>query len=147
MFNVNSDGPPDTLSSINTLMERPIGVKHTFNRFLILWGYCLTPWKRLSKGNLIHREIKKKKKKVCHKPFLNTCHPTHMLFILAAKSPFYAVAPLFNIANFRLEISVLSQTSFILVVSLILEDEMPLSIISMSIIFRIQFYYSSRDSI
>lgn len=69
-----------------------------------------------------------------------------MLFILAAKSPFYAVAPLFNIANFRLEISVLSQTSFILV-SLILEDEMPLSIISMSIIFRIQFYYSSRDSI
>lgn len=70
-----------------------------------------------------------------------------MLFILAAKSPFYAVAPLFNIANFRLEISVLSQTSFILVISLILEDEMPLSIISMSIIFRIQFYYSSRDSI
>lgn len=146
---MNSDGPSDMLSSINTLIERPIGVKHTFYKFFNFMGIlfnCLG--KHFPKETYIHREIKKKKKKVYRKAFLNTYHPTDMLFTLAAKSPFYAEAPLFNVAhNFRPETSVLSHTSFIFMVSLILEDEVSLSIISKSIIFWIQFYYSSRDSV
>lgn len=116
--------------------------------FLILWGYCLTAWENTFQRKLTFTEKLKKKKKVYRKAFLNTYHPTDMLFTLAAKSPFYAEAPLFNVAhNFRPETSVLSHTSFIFMVSLILEDEVSLSIISKSIIFWIQFYYSSRDSV